>query len=241
MLNEALRKIAKVQTVDTAIQELQRRFSAIDPGRGPKASEEASRMRLEEAEGELKAVRSEIEDLELKTKSMEQKIASEKNRLYSGGVYNAKDAEAIEREIANIMQRRGAADDRILELWDLVEPKKQAVEVAKAAHDAAAARLTEYEAKYRTVRAEFEQKASQLVEAKKRAIAGCNLALLAKYEANRKKHGGIGIAAVVDGVCSACNTSVPKKQLGDIKAGDTLETCENCLRYLYLPEEAPVT
>ena len=240
MLNEALRKIAKVQAIDTAIQELQRKFSAIDPGRGPKASEEASRIRLEEAEGEFKAVRAEIEDLELKTKSMEQKIASEKNRLYAGGVYNAKDAEAIEREIANIMKRRGAADDRILELWDLVEPRKQAAEEAKAVHDAAAAKLADYEVKYKAVRAEFEQRASQLLEAKKRAIAGCDPSLLAKYDANRKKHGGIGIAAVVDGVCSACNTSVPKKQLGDIKAGETLETCENCLRYLYLPEEAPV-
>ncbi|MGI8922991.1 MAG: zinc ribbon domain-containing protein [Fimbriimonadales bacterium] len=237
MINQALKKIGRVQKIDSLILELQRKFSLIDPGRGAQAAMEQAKASLEQAESKLKTIRTEVEDLELQSKSFEQKMVSEKNRLYSGGVYNAKDAEAIERELANLNTRRGQADDRILELWEQVEPAKVEMEIAMSEFDAASAKVAEYAAKYEQVRAEFEEKLGQLNIARTKEVAEADTELLSKYDAMRKKRAGIGVAAVIAGVCSACHTSIPTKQLGDLKLGDTLETCENCLRFIYYEEE----
>jgi predicted nucleic acid-binding Zn-ribbon protein len=238
MINEALKQIARVQKIDSAALELQRRFAHIDPGKHAHEEYAAAKAALDEAESLYKAVRTELEDLELANKGFEQKAEAEKKRLYSGGVYNAKDAENIDREIASLMKRRSQNDDRILELWDLVEPAKQKAAEAKAEFDKAEAKLKEYEAKYAAIKAEFEAKLAQVQALRQKEIVGCDPKLLAKYDAMRQKRGGVGLSAVVEGVCSACQTAIPKKQLGDIEMGETLETCENCLRYLYIESQS---
>lgn len=239
-MNEALKKIARVQKVDTAIQELKRKFATIDPGRAPTtALEEAKRVHAEAAAAH-KILRQEVEDLELATKGFEQKIQKEQDRLYSGGVYNAKDADAIGREVENLKQRRAKNDERILELWELLPPAKQDEETAAEAVKAAEDRLAEYKAKYDVFQKEFETRMADLVEKRKQVVADVDAALFKKYEQNRDKRHGIGVAIVVDGLCTVCSTPVPKKQLGDIVLGHTLQACENCFRFLYVDETAPV-
>jgi predicted nucleic acid-binding Zn-ribbon protein len=240
MMNEELKKIAKVQKVDTAIQELKRKFATIDPGRGPMAAVEQAKQELEAKSAAHKALRQEAEDLELSTKGIEQKIESEQKRLYSGGVYNAKDADAIDREIANLKTRRAKNDERLLELWEEVPPAKAEEEVAAEALKAAEARLAEYRTKYDTFRVEFESRMTDLVAKREAVVGSADAGLLKKYEQNRDKRHGVGVSLVVDGLCSACSTPVPKKQLGDVVAGNTLETCQNCARFLYVDEETPV-
>ena len=240
MINEELKKIAKVQKVDTAIQELKRKFATIDPGRAAMAAVEQAKQTLEEAARAHSTLRQESEDLELSTKGIEQKIESEQKRLYSGGVYNAKDAEAIDREVINLKARRAKNDERILELWEEVPPAKASEEQAAEALKAAESRLTEYRSKYDTFKVEFEHRMTDLVAKRDVLVNGVDQALLKKFEQNRDKRHGIGIALVVDGMCTACSTPVPKKQLGDVSLGHSLESCENCFRFLYVDEEAPV-
>ena len=169
MINEALKKIARVQKIDSAALELQRRFAHIDPGKHAQKEFAAAKAVFDEAETEAKTVRTELEDLELKNKGIEQKIDSEKKKLYSGGVYNAKDAENIEREVANLNKRRGENDDRILELWELVQPAKGRAAEAKAVMDKAEARVKEYEAKYIALKAEYEDKMRQVLAMRQRS------------------------------------------------------------------------
>lgn len=239
-MNEALKKIARVQKVDTAIQELKRKLSTIDPGRGPMAALSDAKQALADAAAAHQALRQEAEDLELATKGFEQKILKEQERLYSGGVYNAKDADAIGREVENLKQRRTKNDERILELWELLPPAKKAEEAAADVVIAAEERLAEYKAKYDIFQKEFEARLADLVERRKEVVAGVDPDLFKKYEQNRDKRHGIGVAIVVDGLCTVCSTPVPKKQLGDIVIGQTLQACENCFRFLYVDETAPV-
>jgi predicted nucleic acid-binding Zn-ribbon protein len=240
MMNEELKKIATVQRVDTAINELKRKFASIDPGRGPMAAVEQAKQELEAKAGAHAALRQEAEDLELSTKGIEQKIESEQKRLYSGGVYNAKDADAIDREVANLKTRRGKNDERILELWEEVPPAKQAEADAAEALKAAEDRLAEYRTKYDTFRVEFDTRMTDLVAKREDVVKAVDADLLAKYQQNRDKRHGIGISLIIDGLCTTCSTPVPKKQHGDVVAGHTLESCENCFRYLYVDEQTPV-
>ncbi len=236
MVNEALQKISKVSKVDQAILELTKRFESIDPGKRAQARYDAAKAEFEIADNKLKALRQEVQDLELESKKISQKIESENNRLYSGGVYNAKDADAIDREIKNLKTRSSEVDSRLLELWELLPPAQEEVDRLKEPLEKLQLELDEYAKKYGAVKSEFESKLSKLQTMKESAMQGVDLEIYAKYEQMRVKRGGIGLAIVENGSCTMCNSLIPKHQIEELIAGMTLETCEGCGRYLYLEQ-----
>ncbi|MER3413648.1 MAG: hypothetical protein C4341_05315 [Armatimonadota bacterium] len=238
MLTQALNDLLKLQKIDTEIHELEARFAAIDPGRKLTAAVKMAREAKDAAEAKLKEMRQELEDLQLKTKGIEQKIEAEAKRLYSGGVYNAKDAEAIDREIANLKQRRAQADERVLELWELLPAVEKDFNEKQALLQEAESLLTQHQAKYEEVKRKFVAKARSLIAKRKEQASRCDPELLERYEAVRKKRAGVGIAEVVDETCSACGIAVPKAQIDSLTGGDCIETCSNCLRILAPPQQA---
>ena len=61
--------------------------------------------------------------------------------------------------------------------------------------------------------------------------------LLATFEQVARGRKGIGIARVVDGLCSACRVRVRPHLYNQIRAGDQILQCESCVRILYwVPE-----
>ena len=61
------------------------------------------------------------------------------------------------------------------------------------------------------------------------------LPILAHYDRLRVR-GKKGLAAVRNQVCTGCHMSVPIGKITVIMRGDDIQLCENCGRYLYLPE-----
>jgi len=50
-----------------------------------------------------------------------------------------------------------------------------------------------------------------------------------------------GVALLRNQTCSGCHMRVPLGMVLDVKHGQDVCLCDNCRRYLYLPEEAPAT
>lgn len=234
MFNDALNRIARVQKLDIAILELQRRIEHMDPGIAVTKARDEAKSAFEEADAKLKKIRAEVTDLELEQMKIEAKIKSETARLYSGGVYNVKDAEAIDREVANLKERLGGVDARILELWEELPEAEQAARLAESEYKEKDAIRDEYIKKYNALKAEIEQKIAQLQAMRPKAIEGCDPAVLEKYDRMRKAHAGIGIAKVDNDECEICRARVPKPLRETLLSGVDLETCEGCGRYLYI-------
>ncbi len=234
MFNDALNRIAKIQKLDTAILELRRRIDHLDPGKAVSEVRDEAQAQFEEANGKLKALRGELTDLELEQKKIEAKIKSENDRLYSGGVYNAKDAESIDREVKNLKARLGDIDVRILALWEELPPAEEAAKTVEATLAEKQALVDEYMKKYEQVKVEIEQKLAQLEGIRPKAVEAADPAVVAKYERMRKAHGGVGLAKVDEGECEVCRARVPKPLKDAILSGVDLETCEGCGRYLYI-------
>ena len=47
-----------------------------------------------------------------------------------------------------------------------------------------------------------------------------------------------GVAVIRNEVCTACHMHVPRGVVLTLMRGEDIQLCENCGRYLYLPEEA---
>jgi len=64
--------------------------------------------------------------------------------------------------------------------------------------------------------------------------------ILGHYDRLRVR-GKKGIAAIRNQVCTGCHMGLPIGKVTVIMRGEDLQLCENCGRYLYLPEPAEAT
>jgi predicted nucleic acid-binding Zn-ribbon protein len=62
------------------------------------------------------------------------------------------------------------------------------------------------------------------------------MAILSRYEKAASARGGIGVATVEDGHCSACRVSFNEGQLIAFRAGDSISSCPHCHRLLIAHE-----
>ncbi len=63
--------------------------------------------------------------------------------------------------------------------------------------------------------------------------------ILAHYE-RLVLHGKKGVAIARNGVCSECHLRLPCGKLASLVYSDEAQLCDNCGRYLYLPEDEPI-
>lgn len=197
---------------------------------------EAAQKIADEKTRASKLLSAELTDLELKQKSIDDKVKKFEKDLYGGKVVNPREVENINKEIAMLKKQRGESDVRILELWELTPPAKAQAEAAEKAVEALKGELREFQkgvlAQKTKLEADFKAYSSQ----RGAAAAAAPPALIARYDAIRNRYGGIGMSRISKkSTCEQCGTSLPTKVVEDVKE-DKLVTCEECHRILYYSE-----
>jgi len=236
MASADLLHLWKLHLVDASLQEIRDKAAALDPGRAIMAKLEVAQKELDAQLGEAKSLLGEQTDLELQQKSIDEKIKKFDKQLYGGQVVNPREVEAINKEIALLKKQRGDMDGRILELWELVPPAQAKAQEAQAVVDGLKADLKEFQKGAMAQKAALEQAYKETGAKRAGALAEVPGSLLARYDAIRQRHGGIGMSRISKrGTCGACGTSLPTKVIEDAK-DDRVVTCEECHRILFFSE-----
>lgn len=229
----------KLHLVDAAIVDLRKRAASFDPTREQRAAIEAFKPEWESARAEAASLHAEQTDLELTTRSLDEKIKKIDKDLYGGKIVNPREVENLQKEIEAIKAQRSRLDSRILEIWEIAPGAK--------------ARAEEAEKKMATLRTLYEQRKQEglrlkaeleseykLAAAKRSGLAkAVPVGLLAQYDAIRQRQGGIGMAEILDnGSCSRCGTILPTKTVLNVRESK-VETCETCHRILFVVMPEP--
>jgi predicted nucleic acid-binding Zn-ribbon protein len=124
-------------------------------------------------------------------------------------------------------------EDRIIELMTLSEPLEKNVRAAEGALKAEKAEVEKE--KLEAHRRTDEDKAALAIldEKRKKAVAEMTPRIYQRYEVLRKNRGGIAVAEVVDGRCTACRIILRLQYVQDLKADKDIFACESCGRILY--------
>lgn len=225
----------KLHQVDAKIAAIRNQAAHLDVGQRLQA--EIDKIQAEEAEvgGKARSLAAEQTDLELQNKSLEDKIKKLDKELFGGKVVNPREVENYEKEIATLKKKRSVNDERILELWELVPPAKEAAQKVAARLDEAKKKLAERRKVAMQEKTTLETEFARLSKLRPEATKGIPPTLLARYEDIRKRHGGIGMAKVEKRACSACGTALPERSIAALKDDKTM-TCETCHRILYFTE-----
>lgn len=234
-MREQLHALYALQKIDVKISRDNARLTALDGAREIKKRLLTARAAVEEVEKSLKQQETDLVDLELKLKSVDEKRTKFEKRLYGGSISNPKEISATEKEIGMLKTQQGDLDTQTLTLYDTVDALRTA---SQDKHKQLEAIEDELRSALGKEAAEKKQLESELAElnAKREAEAAkvTDKALMSRYNAVRGRTGNTGAAKIVDGRCEACRVSVMPFTTRKLTENVEVINCESCGRILML-------
>jgi predicted nucleic acid-binding Zn-ribbon protein len=167
---------------------------------------------------------------------IEEKIAQEEDKMYSGRIINPKELSALQDEIGMLKRRKAPIEEKGFEQLEardqlLEERRRLEEELADLDRDASAVRTKISEAEDvidRELATEDSKRGSVLVSIPADALES--------YEEIRSSKRGVGVGALENGICSACREALSAVEVDRIKKrareGEWLFRCEHCRRLL---------
>ena len=235
------RTLLRVQELDTRITQLAHRLRTL-----PQlaqlaeldAADAASMRERAEALGVVEDARSELRRIENDVELVQARIAKDTAR--EAGDVSAKEAAALETELAALRIRLSNLEDVELVVMQRVEDAERALsEVDGRVGERADARAV-LSAERDAAATEIEQELGE-ANGDRRALAGTlDPKLIELYEKRRAKTGGIGAALLQHKMCGACNMNLTGNDLERIRAlaEDEVAECPECDAIMVRTEES---
>ena len=224
----------RLQTVDLETDERNRRLEEVNAILEGNEELERVRQAMQSGEKELSCQRTKLRDQELEMRSLNNKIASVEDRLYSGRVKNPKELGNLQDEVQYLKRRKGELEDQVLETMIEVEDSEASVTEQRK-------RLTRLEEEWQETQIRLSAEQGELVnrlsqlKAKRaklrRTIEAGDLAL---YEDLRLRRGGRAVALLEGELCQACRVTLPTSKAQQARQGKALTLCGSCERILYV-------
>jgi predicted nucleic acid-binding Zn-ribbon protein len=228
-------RLLALQGIDTAIDRLTARKEVLESG-GELTTARNQADTAERSLGELRlqldVVGRDQSKLEHEIDSLSQKAAAEDKRLYDGSIVNAKELESIQHEIENLKRRRSDREDEMLGLMEVREELEHRAAEAQSMSDDLRGRVETVGGaaleELTSIGSELGAKVSQ----RQILVMEIEPDILELYEDLRKQKKGIGVAALVDGVCQGCHEQLSAMELDKLKRVEGVKRCEHCRRIL---------
>ena len=233
----AITSLLALQDLETRAEDARRRLadapvriSALD------AKLADATQALDTAKAALAQSRAAKQDLEKEASVAQQRVSKYKEQLMQAK--DNKQFHALQHEITTF----SAEVDRIegIELERMLEIDERAA-VVKAAETRLAADKKSVAAEKSAITtdaATVKDTLAELLAARAELVKTIESRLLATFEMVAKGRKGIGIARVVDGLCSACRVRLRPHLYNQLRAGDQIIQCESCVRILYWVAES---
>jgi predicted nucleic acid-binding Zn-ribbon protein len=234
-MNQDLKQLIRLQTIDLAIQELRTRIDKF-PGTSKALDEQlrSAQSGLETVKEKAKNNQGNRKKLEAEIGSIESKISKYRDQMMA--VKTNEEYRALQHEIEHAQTAIRKIEDDILTLMMEAESSQTEIKTAEA-------RLKDDQQK-------VDQERKQLTEVNQRDLsalesylkerkeieASISADLVPRYERVRKARGGIAVAAARNEVCEICQVRIRPQVFQEIRRNDQIIACDACQRILYNPE-----
>lgn len=225
------RILLQLQEIDSHLAQWARERAKLDDGTQARAKRDALNAELGNARAEMAANQTLRSQKETDLKTTEDKIARQQKRVMT--VSSTNEISALERDIGGLNGARGDLDEAILELMDAGETLDARVATLEKS-------FVDAQAEVARVEADFKRDVARLntLSAAKRAErpaieSQLSPAEIARYNEAFKRFGGVAIATIVKGNCSACGTTILPFTLREAK-NQEFPKCEGCNRLIFI-------
>nr|WP_201469873.1 C4-type zinc ribbon domain-containing protein [Microbacterium hydrocarbonoxydans] len=180
--------------------------------------------------------RTELTRLESDVTLVEQRRTRDSERL--AAATNAKEAQALEHELASLAKRQSDLEDIELAVMARVEDADAAVAAQQALLDVTTAEGSALTAQAKAGVAAASELGEQLARDRRAVTESLPAPLLAEY--TRRAMNSAGAALLTRGTCEGCRMLLPGTDLNDIRraADDAVVSCPECGCILVRTEES---
>lgn len=189
-----------------------------------------------EREGSLATVKREQTRLEGEVDMVTRKAASEEARAMSGRVTSPKELTSIQEEVAALKRRQANLEDDLLERMELRETLERELRELSGRRAAVTAEQAEVGQARDAALVEIDRELEVEQAGRKAVEARIDEGLRTLYEQLRKRHDGVGAAALVGNTCQGCRVALSNVEFANLRKlpADEVKRCENCRRILVI-------
>jgi len=233
VVSDELAILYQVQQIDSELARFTDELSGLDTGEALQAEIEAAETEMKDLEAEHHSVERESTDCNLELSALEEKKAKFEAQLYGGAVRNPRQLDDLQGETQMLSREIRKVEDRVLDLMEAMEHQRAELDRREQARSEMKQRLGEVRAGYESASHRLCGEVAELESRRKELASQVSPGLLKRYEQIRARQGNLGLVRVADGNCPGCRISFPSETLKRLKAGGSIQTCENCGRLLY--------
>jgi predicted nucleic acid-binding Zn-ribbon protein len=226
------KQLLELQTLDLERDARYRRLKAVLASLTEPEELQAAAEAVSAAQAAATLARTRRKDLELEVKTLEAKIASVEERLYSGRVKNPKELTDLQNDSAALRRHHAALDDSLLEAMITLEDAEDRERLAQN-------HVAQLQSEWQTRQAELIQERGQLeaelaslTEQRNQKIAAIAPEHVETYKRLRHEYAGLAVGRVEDGMCHACGVEISDRLLVKMRLSESLSFCGNCGRIL---------
>ena len=227
-------QLHQLQKVDTQILAIQIRLREIDRNLAESEALKTARTVYDEAERQYKQTRATLADIDLEVKGLQQKIAQNETRLYSGKVTSPKEAGSLQDEVASSKRWLAKREEDLLEM--MIQQEETEADYQKK-QSLLSAIQSEWEAVQAGLLQEQQlkkQELENLIKTRSGLSKLINKQDLTVYERLRRKYRGVGLAEVKNGTCLACGVMVASRMVQQAQTDGKFYYCDNCQRIIHV-------
>jgi predicted nucleic acid-binding Zn-ribbon protein len=223
----------RLQQLDLELDENRSRVKEINALLEDDAVIARHRQALSETNEQLKIARAANLKAEHAVATQRSKIERTEKTLYGGVVKDPKELQDRQQEAESLKRYMATLEDRLLEVMIHLE---EAQSVQASADDSLANAQQSQNAHHKDLTQERDRltaNISRMEAEREAALANVEQQDLKLYDNLRKQAGGIAIALLQEGNCSACGLGLAQSIQQSIRSGSELIKCGQCSRVLY--------
>ena len=223
----------RLQLVDSRMDEIRARFEEIRQTLENDEEMRLAKKQVTEAEAALTLARHALKQAEAEVNKQKLKIEQSESNLYSGKVKNPKELQDLQNEVAALKRHLETLEDRQLEAMLDEETADQANQAVLNMFEQVKARLADQNRALTAEQTDLNKELEKLESERQATLSSLDAGLLAVYDDLRQKKRGFAVAAVSDGACAACGTTLTPAQMQSARSTSQLYNCPTCGRILY--------
>ena len=191
---------------------------------------------LSNAKEELDALQKERKDLELAVQGENDHMAKAKTKLPA--VKTNREYTAILSEVEAIKVKVSGLEDKELEIMEILEEKQKEVPGIEKKCNEEDARFQEYKAKKDAELDRIKEELGVLVAKRENVSGQLDRVIMQRYEKVAGSRDGRAVVMLQGSICQGCFQQILPQMVIDVKIGESIQQCSNCIRFLYW-EEVP--
>ena len=191
---------------------------------------------LSNAKAELDALQKKRKDIELEVQGENDHMAKAKTKLPA--VKTNREYTAILSEVEAIKEKVSGLEDKELEIMEILEEKEKEVPGIEKICKEEDASFQEYKAKKDAELDRMRQELGVLVAKRENVSGQLDRVIMQRYEKVAGARDGRAVVMLQGSICQGCFQQILPQMVIDVKIGESIQQCSNCIRFLYW-EEVP--